>query len=128
MNNSEELKKKFETIKELVKNNDKKVLIYKEVENEILKKALFEIKHTNITMDIAPSNGTYNNSFGTSSLENNISSLQSERSESERPNDTIEQETQKIIDEINLIFEYYVIDNKDGPELLSKFEEYCKNK
>ena len=104
MNNSEELEKKFETIKELVKNSDKKVLIYKEVENELLKKQLFEIKESNITMDISPSNGTYNNSFRTSSLVNDISSLTNERSESERPNDIIEPETQNIIDEINLIF------------------------
>ncbi len=127
MNNSEELEKKFETIKELVKNSDKKVLIYKEVENELLKKQLFEIKESNITMDISPSNGTYNNSFRTSSLVNDISSLTNERSESERPNDIIESETQNIIDEINLIFEYYVMENKDGNKLLSKFEEYCKN-
>ena len=124
MNSSNE----FKSIKEIVdKNYDKRVLIYKEVENKILNNELFEIKKSNLIMTTNNSCGTYESGFHSSDLVENISSDDNiKKSEEEKLK--IQPETQNIINEIYQKFYEYV--NKGGiygNELLKEFRNYCNN-
>jgi hypothetical protein len=124
MNSSNE----FKSIKEIVdKNYDKRVLIYKEVENKILNNELFEINKSNLIMTTNNSYGTYESGFHSSDLvENNISSDDNIK-KSEEEKIKIQPETQNIINEIYQKF-YECVDNKgDGNELLKEFRNYCNN-
>lgn len=125
MNSSNE----FKSIKEIVdKNYDKRVLIYKEVENKILNNELFEINKSNLIMTTNNSHGTYESGFHSSDLVENISSDDNiKKSEEEKLK--IQPETQNIINEIYQKF-YEYVDNKDGiygNELLKEFKNYCNN-
>ena len=124
MNSSNE----FKSIKEIVdKNYDKRVLIYKEVENKILNNELFEINKSNLIMTTNNSHGTYESGFHSSDLVENISSDDNiKKSEEEKLK--IQPETQNIINEIYQKFYEYV--NKGGiygNELLKEFRNYCNN-
>ena len=124
MNSSNE----FKSIKEIVdKNYDKRVLIYKEVENKILNNELFEINESNLIITTNNSHGTYESGFHSSDLVENISSDDNiKKSEEEKLK--IQPETQNIINEIYQKFYEYV--NKGGiygNELLKEFRNYCNN-
>ena len=124
MNSSNE----FKSIKEIVdKNYDKRVLIYKEVENKILNNELFEIKKTNLIMTKNNSHGTYESGFHSSDLVENISSDDNIK-KSEEEKIKIQPETQNIINEIYQKF-YECVDKGgiDGNELLKEFRNYCNN-
>ena len=124
MNSSNE----FKSIKEIVdKNYDKRVLIYKEVENKILNNELFEINKSNLIMTTNNSYGTYESGFHSSDLVENISSDDNiKKSEEEKLK--IQPETQNIINEIYQKF-YECVDKGgiDGNELLKEFRNYCNN-
>ena len=119
MNSSNE----FKSIKEIVdKNYDKRVLIYKEVENKILNNELFEITDDSC--------GTYESGFHSSDLVENIHTSSDDNiKKSEEEKLKIQPETQNIINEIYQKF-YECVDNKDGiygNELLKEFRNYCNN-
>ena len=124
MNSSNE----FKSIKEIVdKNYDKRVLIYKEVENKILNNELFEINGSNLIVTTDDSCGTYESGFHSSDLVENISSDDNiKKSEEEKLK--IQPETQNIINEIYQKF-YECVDKGgiDGNELLKEFRNYCNN-
>ena len=126
MNSSDE----FKSVKKIAdKNYDKRVLIYKEVENKILNNELFEVDKSNLIMTTNNSHGTYESGFHSSDLvENNISSDDNIK-KSEEEKIKIQPETQNIINEIYQKF-YEYVDNKGGNygnELLKEFRNYCNN-
>ena len=126
MNSSDE----FKSIKKIVdKNYDKRVLIYKEVENKILNNELFEINGSNLIVTTDDSCGTYESGFHSSDLVENIHvSSDGDIKKSEEEKLKIQPETQNIINEIYQKFYEYV--NKGGiygNELLKEFRNYCNN-
>jgi len=126
MNSSNE----FKSIKEIVdKNYDKRVLIYKEVENKILNNELFEINGSNLIVTTDDSCGTYESGFHSSDLVENIHiSSDDNIKKSEEEKLKIQPETQNIINEIYQKF-YECVDKGgiDGNELLKEFRNYCNN-
>lgn len=127
MNGSDE----FKSIKKIVyKNYDKRVLIYKEVENKILNNELFEIDKSNLIVTTDDSYGTYESGFHSSDLVENIHiSSDDNIKKSEEEKLKIQPETQNIINEIYQKF-YECVDNKGGNygnELLKEFRNYCNN-
>jgi len=127
MNSSDE----FKSVKKIAdKNYDKRVLIYKEVENKILNNELFEINKSNLIMTTNNSFGTYESGFHSSDLvENTHTSSDDNIKKSEEEKIKIQPETQNIINEIYQKF-YECVYNKGGiygNELLKEFRNYCNN-